>query len=660
MNKTMSIRTKMIVMILPIMLLVIVAFFALSRNTIIKLSKQELEAESTAYTENISSWVNQILGEITIYRDAINENRFADDKEILEFMKSSVDKNDAYPIGLYMGDDSGIYLDASGWVPGDDWVLTERDWYVQGKESKEITFGEPYYDSQSGQVCVSAACLMDYAKATRVLAVDVYLDYVAELMTNISIGDTGRAFLVTKNSETILAHPDKDMLDVKLSADGNDGLYKQIGKALQADKTGLLEVKGDKGDYYACVNPIDNTDWCLITYISRKDVLSDLRRLEIFMGMIAFVAAVLMIFFSLRIMNRVVKPVESVTDVLIDVAKGNFTREIEVKGHDEIAQMGGNMKMFLSRMREVITDIANTAEWLKRQSEENGRVSDSLLDSSKSQAEAMAVMESMITELSETTEQVAQQMEQLAHVIHTTREEGAYAGTMMNQTVEASENGKNAMEDIREGMDAMAATITSLAEQIKETEGATAKIGDMVNMIVEIADETELLSLNASIEAARAGEAGAGFAVVAEQIGKLAANSAEAADDIARLTVQIKDTVLKATSHMEHSVLEVEDSTKKIGEASTTFETVFDKVGETEKTVECMIQLIGQVDDVAKRMEQIAMVQVNATEQITESSVKLGELTKEVTTDSDTVAANAVELEKESGKLMERIEQFQV
>lgn len=660
MNKTMSIRTKMIVMILPIMLLVIVAFFALSRNTIIKLSKQELEAESTAYTENISSWVNQILGEITIYRDAINENRFADDKEILEFMKSSVDKNDAYPIGLYMGDDSGIYLDASGWVPGDDWVLTERDWYVQGKESKEITFGEPYYDSQSGQVCVSAACLMDYAKATRVLAVDVYLDYVAELMTNISIGDTGRAFLVTKNSETILAHPDKDMLDVKLSADGNDGLYKQIGKALQADKTGLLEVKGDKGDYYACVNPIDNTDWCLITYISRKDVLSDLRRLEIFMGMIAFVAAVLMIFFSLRIMNRVVKPVESVTDVLIDVAKGNFTREIEVKGHDEIAQMGGNMKMFLSRMREVITDIANTAEWLKRQSEENGRVSDSLLDSSKSQAEAMAVMESMITELSETTEQVAQQMEQLAHVIRTTREEGAYAGTMMNQTVEASENGKNAMEDIREGMDAMAATITSLAEQIKETEGATAKIGDMVNMIVEIADETELLSLNASIEAARAGEAGAGFAVVAEQIGKLAANSAEAADDIARLTVQIKDTVLKATSHMEHSVLEVEDSTKKIGEASTTFETVFDKIGETEKTVECMIQLIGQVDDVAKRMEQIAMVQVNATEQITESSVKLGELTKEVTTDSDTVATNAVELEKESGKLMERIEQFQV
>ena len=88
--------------------------------------------------------MNQILGEITIYRDAINENRFADDKEILEFMKSSVDKNDAYPIGLYMGDDSGIYLDASGWVPGDDWVLTERDWYVQGKESKEITFGEPY------------------------------------------------------------------------------------------------------------------------------------------------------------------------------------------------------------------------------------------------------------------------------------------------------------------------------------------------------------------------------------------------------------------------------------------------------------------------------------------------------------------------------------
>ena len=69
-------------------------------------------------------------------------------------------------------------LDASGWVPDADWVLTQRDWYLEGCEHQELAFGEPYYDSQTGQVCVSASVRMDYDRAVRVMAVDVYLDRI--------------------------------------------------------------------------------------------------------------------------------------------------------------------------------------------------------------------------------------------------------------------------------------------------------------------------------------------------------------------------------------------------------------------------------------------------------------------------------------------------
>ena len=186
-NKGLSIRTKLIGIIIPIVLIIIFSFFGLS---------------------------SKMVGEVQVYQNTIEEGNFADDAEILKYMETTVDKNEAYPVGLYMGDDSGIYLDGSGWVPGDDWVLVERDWYVDGKDNMELAFGEPYYDSMTGQVCVSASVRVDYDKAVRVLATDVYLDYVSGVVGDISSEDEMDAFLVTKGSQTIIAHHDAEMMDV--------------------------------------------------------------------------------------------------------------------------------------------------------------------------------------------------------------------------------------------------------------------------------------------------------------------------------------------------------------------------------------------------------------------------------------------------------------
>ena len=127
-------------------------------------------------------------------------------------METTVERNEAYPLGLYMGDDSGIYLDGSGWVPDSDWVLVERDWYVDGKDNATLSFGEPYYDSMTNQVCVSASVKMDYDKAVRVLATDVYLDYVSGLVSGISEEGDIEAFLVTSGTQAIIAHADTEMM----------------------------------------------------------------------------------------------------------------------------------------------------------------------------------------------------------------------------------------------------------------------------------------------------------------------------------------------------------------------------------------------------------------------------------------------------------------
>lgn len=659
-KKSMSIRTRLIAIIIPIVLIIIVSFFALARNMVLQISKEELQAEAQVYTGQISSWTNQIFSELQVYQNAIESGVFANDDEILKYLETTCNRSEAYPVGLYMGDDSGVYLDGSGWVPEGDWVLVERDWYVDGKDNEKLAFGEPYYDSMTGQICVSASVHVDYPQATRVLATDVYLDYVVGLIGNISAQSELETFLVTKEGQMIIAHPNTEMLAVTLDAEGIDSLYANISTALAAGKEGIITLNGNQGKYYASMSPVESTDWYLVSYVPEKTVLSDLRQMEMIMAVIAIAAAIVLLFGVLSVMNRVVKPVAKVTDVIGKIAEGDFSQNLETKGNDEIARMSKNMQMFITQMRSTISEISHTADWLSKQSVENEKVSDSLKNASNNQAQAMEVLGDMVEQLSVAAEGVSNQMEQLAELVQTTLVEGETADGLMKESVVVSKNGKHDMENINTGMININTSIATLSEQISRVGTTTAQIGNMVNMIIDIAEETNLLSLNASIEAARAGEAGRGFAVVAEQIGKLAANSSVAADDISKLTEEIQNTVQQAVVQMESSVTEVQKNVGIVTGATQTFEELYGKVSETSNRVEQMIDAIEQVDTVAKQMKQITRSQVEATEQITQSAEELSRHTRNVTEDSHTVASGAEGLKKESMELMEHMKKFTI
>jgi len=659
-KKGMSIRLKLICIVIPIFLVLVISFFALARNMVDKTSKERLEAESQVYTEQISSWTNQIFGELQVYLDTIETGGFKNDDEILAYMETTVDKNEAYSVGLYMGDDSGVYLDGSGWVPGDDWVLVERDWYIDGKDNEELAFGEPYYDSMTGQVCVSASVLVDYDKATRVLATDVYLDYVSSLMTEIADKSDVEALLVTTGTQTVIAHIDENMMAVTLDSDDIDSLYNNIGKHVADGKTGFVSVDGDDGEYYVCMNPVEHSDWYLVTYVKEKTVMSGLHKMELYMIVIAIIAAIILIIVILRIMNKVVKPVQKMTDIIDRIAEGDFSQNIETQGNDEIARMSNNMQEFITQMRATIAEIGYIAGTLDKQSVRNEQVSDTLKDSSENQANEMNMLEQMVEQLSTAADEASAQMDGLAALIEQAHVEGESADVLMRESVDLSQSGKDNMEQIVEGMDRINDSITTLSNHIDSVGRIVSQIGNMVHMIVDIADETNLLSLNASIEAARAGEAGKGFAVVAEQIGKLAANSSIATDEISKLTAEIEETVSNAVEYMNYSNDEVQANTEMISIASSTFEDLYGKIGETSGKVKHMINLVTEVDTVSKQMEEIFGSQMQATEQIVQSAEELNKQTKNVTEGSHTVAENAGELQRESMELMNRISRFRV
>lgn len=658
--KKMGIKGKVICVIIPILLGIMIAFFALSRSQIVKLAKGNLSANSQKYAEAIDGWTNGILEELKVYEGAIDSGLFTSDAQILKYLETSMGLNDAYPNGIYMGDDKGVYLDGSGWVPDSDWVLVERDWYVEGKDHSELKFGAPYFDSLSKQMCVSASVRIKDSSAVRVMAADVYLDYVCDQMKEIESGIGGSAMLIEKSSGKILAHSDETLMDKTLTEEGMDKLYTNINKILNDEHTKAISVKGKGGQYFACVNNIDGTDWCLVTVLSQREVLSELHWLEAVMLLVAIVAGVVLTVLLMKVTNGVVKPVKDVTGVLTEVAEGDFTHDINTKGSDEIARMGQSMQTFIVNMREIITELNSTSEWLSNQSRENGVASANLLSSADEQEKQMAFLREAADVMTKTADKVSDDMTKLAKLIHLTKDEGTKAGVIMKETADASRQGGEALSDIKGSMQQIEQTTFSLAERIKDTSDAIDKINGMVTMIMEIANQTNLLSLNAAIEAARAGDAGRGFAVVAEEIGKLAVNSGQAASDISKLTAEIKDTMAKANAHMEESVAGVKMSADMIESASDTFGNVFDKVGQTDTIVRDMVDLIGKVDIVASETVKMADSQTAAAGEITASAVRLSDCTKSVNDNSSQVAANAKALEQQAEALAKRMSGFTV
>lgn len=658
--KKMGIKGKVICVVGPILLGIMITFFALSRSQIVKLAKGNLSASSQKYAETLDGWTNGILSELEVYEKAIDSGLFTSDAQILKYLETSMGLNDAYPNGIYMGDDKGVYLDGSGWVPDSDWVLTERDWYVEGKDHEELKFGAPYFDSLSKQMCVSASVRIKDSKAVRVMAADVYLDYVCDQMKEIENGIGGRAMLVEKSSGKILAHSDETLMDKSLTEDGMDRLYANISKIIKDEHTNAVSVKGKGGQYFACINNIDGTDWCLVTILSQREVLSELHWLEAVMLLVAIAAGVVLTVLLMKVTDGVVKPVKDVTGVLTEVAEGDFTHDIRTKGSDEIARMGQSMQVFIVNMREIIKELNNTSEWLSTQSKENGVASANLLSSADEQEKQMAFLREAADVMTQTADKVSDDMTKLARLIHLTKDEGTKAGVIMKETADASRQGGEALTDIKGSMQQIEQTTFSLAERIKDTSDAIDKINGMVTMIMEIANQTNLLSLNAAIEAARAGDAGRGFAVVAEEIGKLAVNSGQAASDISKLTAEIKDTMAKANAHMQESVSGVKMSADMIESASGTFSNIFDKVGQTDTIVRDMVDLIGKVDIVASETVKMADSQTAAAGEITASAERLGDCTESVNNNSRKVAENAKALEQQAEALAERMNGFTV
>lgn len=331
---------KLTTSVMPIMLVIVLVFFALTSNSIISMTQTNM----TLYTENcvnqLYSWTENVISELNVYKNVIENNFNDDDEKLLEFVTTTYETNDAYPMGIYIGDNTGYYADASGWVPGDDWVLVERPWYIAGRYSSKFVFGDPYMDSMLNKPCISASARLDHQGSVRVITADIYLDYAQQLINKISDAKViDGAMFVANDSQVILADSDNHMAGQSIKS--GDQLHLAIFDLLKTNRTGHNEIKADGVKYFVNIKQMDNTGWLMVTYVKKTTILGPLYKIELIMAFAAAAAAIALTFITswyARTMNDM--QIKAKTDTLTGIMNREGFKDLVINSLNENPNQG--------------------------------------------------------------------------------------------------------------------------------------------------------------------------------------------------------------------------------------------------------------------------------------------------------------------------------
>lgn len=659
-----GIKAKLLKTILPCVAIAIIAIIVISyvasKEIIVREAKDLLKAESKMNTKELETWTTGILNTLDMVQNTMQTVPMSEEAE-KNYLATTVGMSEDYPNGVYVGDDQGKYVDMSGWVPDADYVVTERDWYQEGLTHETFAFGAPYLDADSGEFIVSASALIQTNNGAKtVAATDVFLSYASEMVSDIKVMGDGYAFLVDTDSNTILAHKDKDLVAQSVSKDSEDAYIRAIADKIGSDSGKVQTVKVGKTVYYVEIEPVKGTSWVLVSNVKESTVLEDLGNLQKKIIFIMIIAIIIIGILVERIVHIVVGPIKSLTSDIGRITEGDFTVEVQTKGEDEVAVMGNSMKEFIGTMRGTIGDIFSISGQLNQQAENSSAVSETLYGSAATQSSSMKELNATVEELAKSVTEVAENATSLAMIVSEADQIGSDASKKMKDTVVISGKGRDDMDKVKRAMDDIQKSVTQLEAAVGHVGESTEEITKFVEIIGDIASQTNLLSLNAAIEAARAGEAGKGFAVVAEEIRNLAETSAGAVDKISAITAEINTLVDDAVDKTKVSAQNINDSEELITTAYHTFHDIYKTIGETNDLVQEMIANVNKVDEVATSVAAITQEQSASAEEILATSENLAQEALSVTDNSENVAQSAQSVAEHAEKLADEMKHFKI